>query len=66
MSFGSNFSSFSPVVPFAPPKGITAQNINIISQDWTSYTGTNYLSVGVVTQTAGIITIIEGSIWQVM
>jgi|694.fasta_scaffold73925_7 hypothetical protein len=46
--------------------GVFMQNINTITANFTSVSGTNYLSAGKITQTSGVVTINSGSAWQVI
>ena len=46
--------------------GIFLPTIASLTSSFTSTSGTNYLSTGPITQTAGVVTINSGSLWKVV
>ena len=44
--------------------GIFLPTVATLTSSFTSTSGTNYLSTGPITQSAGVVTIISGSLWK--
>jgi hypothetical protein len=70
MSYGSFGITSFPTLPQGNksqnPPFVQASNINTINFDFYTQFGTNYISIGPLTQTGGIVQIAPGSIWQVL
>jgi hypothetical protein len=69
MSYGSfGITSFPPLPAGEKsqnPPFIKGMNINTITFDFYSQFGTNYHSIGPLTQTGGIVQIAPGSVWRI-